>query len=116
MSLGKLKETVLEGRRSIVGYLATYLLYLDFNLEPVDRRQSDKSPTHNIIARGKHGGAFCAGKAWEGRTRDQSERMYSLKFSVPEIWGEEFDVMAWDDRNGGFDLVPSRKEDQAVAA
>lgn len=117
MNLGTLKETRDEnGVISFSGQIRTYSLDLDFRLEGnLNRRNDETSPTHYIIGRGKHGKAFQAGAAWRGKT-NAGDSMFTLNFSIPEIWDEEMKFVAFDAKDGSYDIRASRPQEEKKAA
>ena len=110
--LGKLKEEQTEqGQLIMRGYLRTYSLDLEFKLDIKLDRATDKVPTHDILARGKHGKTFHAGVAWQGKDKN-GNTMYTLSFVVPELLDEELRTVAFDAKDGTFEIRVSREKEE----
>lgn len=116
MNLGTLKQTTDETTGAICysGCIRTYSLDLDIRLEFCLNRKDENSPTHVVIGRGKHGKFFQAGVCWEGKTREGDKRMFSLSLSIPEIGYDNERFVAWENREGGFDIQASKPQEQAA--
>ncbi len=112
--LGQLTEQYTDGKKVIYGDICTYSMRLEFQLKPCGSRQTDKSPTHDIFARGQHGALFHAGKAWDGKTRDGTRNKYDLKMTIPELFSGDQAFMALEDKNGYFVILPPQQDKQAA--
>lgn len=104
-----------NGVITVKGRLATYSLNLNFILEANPNRFDDNSPTHLVMGKGVHGALFQAGIAWRGKTKDGSG-MYSLLLSIPEIWKEEQEFVAFSRKDGSFVIQPSKPKETSVQA
>lgn len=117
MKLGIINENLNEGKRTLTGSLSTYSLNLEFRMEPASGRKTEQSPTHDIIARGKHGKGFHAGVAWQGRTKDGND-MFTMAVLIPELFEGEQRYCAWRRDAASFDITeskPMEQEQQAAA-
>lgn len=123
-------EAVGKGNdKALIGELVTLEHYLRFSLDAVER-VTDKSPTHEIWAKGRHGRLVNVGVAWEhGITRgpSQGDVMYSMRFDgpgLPEMWLSAFPapqagrwIMQSDrQRNGGAVVSDGEPADAKAAA
>lgn len=115
MSIGTLHEKIDDaGVVNVSGKLRTYSMALDFRLEMRDSRRDDKSPSHDIIARGAHGQGFIAGVAWQGNVQSKGTRMYTMAFNIPELFKDELKLVAWesDKQPGTFNIEYSKDKEQ----
>lgn len=110
--IGKITEHYENNILSVKGYIRTYAVDLEFRLEVRPNVRDEKSPSHDIIARGKHGKGFNAGVAWQGSNKKTGERMYTLAVNVPELFKDEMKLVAWDAKDGTFDIVYSKEKEQ----
>ena len=120
--IGTMNEFAEAGGIEVKGKLRTYSMALDFRLEMRNSRRDDKSPSHDIIARGAHGQGFNAGVAWQGNVQSTGKRMYTLALIIPELFDGEKRVVAWEkeDQPGTFEIQWSKDKEttqqQATAA
>ena len=114
--LGKIYEKTVDGRISLSGHLATRDIAEDFRLVPCSRRQSDDSPTHDIMARSSiHGKEYCAGKAWQGKTMNGMPK-FDLVLEIPGTALEGVKLTALEQTPGEYDVLPPKKKQVAVEA
>ena len=118
MTLGTLNEKFENNIMTVTGKISTYAVALRFRLEPRDSMKDEKSPSHDVIGQGAHGGAFNAGVAWQGNVQSKGTRMYSLALNIPELFKEELKLVAWENEKqpGTFDIQYSKDKEQPKQA
>lgn len=117
MNVGTLTQLRDEqtGTPYLKGEICTYSLDLPMKLVATPSRQTEESPTHNVIGKGKHGKEFQAGVAWQGKTKD-GDTYYSLSLSIPELKMNDQRFVAFDGRDGTFHVKVSTPEQEKKAA
>lgn len=110
MSNGSMK--VNNGR--FEGEIRTMRIFLRFFLERNAAANSDKSPTHIIMAKAPAGHLFQAGIAWERTMRrghNVGQSMFSLMLDDPEFSDKPVNFSAFPDNQGGYKITLERKRD-----
>lgn len=98
-----------QGKLQIFGHIATYSLLADLFLEPNADRKDDRSPSHNIMIKGKHGGWAYAGAAWEGN-HPQHGAYISMTLEVPELFDKPLNLMAGTTNEVGTFIIRHSKD------
>jgi len=94
-NLGFIEARGKDKTKTLVGELVTLDQYLRFELIAVER-VTEKSPTHEIWTKGRHGRPVNVGAVWEHgimRGPSQGDVMYSVRFDgpgIPEMWLSAF--------------------------
>ena len=91
-------------------------MFLTFKLTPNKNIRDERSPTHMIVGRGRHGQDFYAGAAWNGATRE-NKPFFAMKFDIPELFGDEpQEYVAFRDDDGKFSIKASKPQETAPKA
>ncbi|GEM_PF-1778054 len=104
-----------QGHIEYKGHVRSYLIDLDFKLDAIEKRKDEKSPTHNIVARGKHGKGFFAGVAWQGQHAEYG-RFFSLSLEVPELFDGVQAMIAGETASGSGIYTIRHSKDKKEAA
>ena len=94
-----------------IGEVRTYSMALDFQLEPIENRRSEKSPSYKIVARSPKGHYFDAGVCWEmeiGRGNSAGQKMFTLTFDDPAFGDKPINFTAFPYGLDTWDMNLSR--------